>query len=349
MSVKIGSGANEFAKAKGLDLNKLNESQLKKLDTNKDGTISKSEAEKALKIADVNNDGYVEGSEVEKFTKLLDTNFNSKLGVSAEVVDLASKLGPEKTEKLVKFFESITGGDPEATKRALAGVSKSKDLFGVANKFLKAADAFDSGKTREGVSYFLEGAADAWNAMPEGFRQKVMDRFGKWLSKVPKFGGFASLIGDMEKIGATPGLMKMFAGALRGDGKAIEGGFKDILSALKDADTATKGKITAKLVGAFGGILPKSVLAKIAAKKVPVVSLFPAAWDTIAAGYYAISGDGKEAAKRLASAGSGVASTIPGWGTAASTAIDLGLLTYDIVDAFSQLSNTQIGENPFGG
>ncbi len=347
MSIKIDSSASRIAQEKGLNLKGLQEKELKKLDSDRDGVISKGEMEKAFKLADINNDGYISSDENTKFQKLVQTDFKSGLAFSADMADLVKKLGPEKTGKLFKFINSISGGDEESAKKILGALSKQGNALEAVNKMLKAADAFDSGKIREGTSYSLEALADVWSALPDRVREKTAEKFGRLLSRIPKLGGFASLIGDMEKIGATPGLMKMVAGALRGDGKAIEGGFKSVLKGIEGADAATKAKIGGKLMVALGKILPKSVMAKLAGKKVPGISLGIAAYDLGKGIYNLFSGDSEQAIKDFISAGSGALGTIPGWGTAASTAIDLGMLTYDVVDAFKSLSNTEIGENPF--
>ena len=160
MSIKIDSSASRIAQEKGLNLKGLQEKELKKLDSDRDGVISKGEMEKAFKLADINNDGYISSDENTKFQKLVQTDFKSGLAFSADMADLVKKLGPEKTGKLFKFINSISGGDEESAKKILGALSKQGNALEAVNKMLKAADAFDSGKTREGTSYSLEALAD---------------------------------------------------------------------------------------------------------------------------------------------------------------------------------------------
>ncbi len=239
-----------------------------------------------------------------------------------------------KRPEAEKFFKKLGPG------KTAAAIVASLD---------KGVKAFGKGDYLEGTSHVLDVLAEAWPHLPEKTREKGMKNLGKLLKKVPKLGGFAGMLPDLEKIGATPGLMKMTAGALRSDGEAIEGGFKDIIEKVSDAGAGDAFQVGAKLLGVLASFLPKKAVAKITAKKVPGASIVVAAWDGLCMAGNIVTGDFGDAAKRGLSAVSGVAATLPGWGTAASVAIDLGLLGGEVVSAALDIrENTKIDGNVFG-
>lgn len=255
--------------------------------------------------------------------------------------DLGVKLTVETKEKLIQLIDSslkaLTGGSSKEMDNILKGLGKAKSGAGLAKSLAELAVEANkpNPNKRVALSKMIAICADGFALLPEKIQNKLVNRISRMMSKARKLRPLARMMTAVHRAGAAPEMMKVASGIIAGDAAEIAKGFKDLGQKL----VTSHPKTLAKLVYAATDLLPARTKARFLArmglrKASGIGTIIAAVGDGVEIGrglFQWFRGKGARTLSRgffgLLSTGAGL---VPGPGTAASFAIELGLLAEDI-------------------
>jgi len=243
-------------------------------------------------------------------------------GVTSELVKILRSAGVEWPEKFLKFLQIALKLDEKMTTDLAERLAKKGSSLKAIEKLAKAFSEWQKGNGVASFAYMAEGVASGWGLLTDAQRSRVMDMLLK-----PLRGKFSDLA-DILKMANSTEALKVVSGLMRGEVDDVVNGLSGVVKHLLAEKGVGKERI-AKLIAALVGLLPERMrdktLKKIMGRKVPIVG-------TLIVGVTDVYNIIRSPTDWTKWAGliSTAAGALPGPGTLASAAIDIGLLVEEV-------------------